>query len=419
MLKIHIIIFYFIISLQLNNNLFASSKDEDFVAVIANHDSYLKIGDTIRNFQLQIGNEITDFNKIAKGKYVYIDFWNDKSETTTSNKLMVLDTYKHFACNSIAFISIYVGNTSAVWQQKSKKYKIYWYNAFVEDETNLAKWFNLEVLPCGVLINDKGIIQLTNLTSIDDRYESNTIIQHVYNENKHAQNIFEPNADTFNSITTLHIKSKNAAMYKLLINEKVFIDTIQSVNVIKQHISEPLRVCIMNYNDTIAMMNHSIDYINFYLDIGIHDIVMDLDKSAFTSKSSVLTRENNEFWQLKKKNDSLISLLTQNEKANDGLNSHDNMFDSVSHLYHRAYYNKCMSLPKSFMSLKFVQFLTDSYLQGGISKQEVIALFNCLDSSLFNYPSYIETKKIIEANFLNIKINQPTDKINKPLFNTK
>ncbi|MBK8353106.1 MAG: hypothetical protein IPL21_16020 [Saprospirales bacterium] len=103
---------------------------------------------------------------------------------------------------------------------------------------------------------------------------------------------------------------------------------------------------------------------------------------------------------------------------NDGIRVKNN-FDSISHLYHCELYNKHLHYPKSFKTLEFVNFLTDAYSQVGISKQEVINLFNSLDSSLFNYPTYIETKKIIEENFINTNSAIPTDKINKPLWNPK
>lgn len=226
----------------------------------------------------------------------------------------------------------------------------------------------------------------------------------------------------FKTQTTLKVVGKNLKNYQLLIDNDVVIDSLKSINLIKKNIAEPIRVSIMNTNDTIALMNRNLNYINFYLDIGVHDITVNVDKSTFTSKSSKLTRESNAFWQLKKKYDTImdsISKLDYDDKEKLGFATNNNRFDSVSRLYHRAYYNKCLLLPKSFISLNFVRYLTLAYLQCGISKQEVVKLFNGLDVNLYKYPTYIETKKIIEENFIKENEGIPTNTISKPLWNPK
>jgi hypothetical protein len=196
----------------------------------------------------------------------------------------------------------------------------------------------------------------------------------------------------------------------------VYIETLKPVNTIKREIGEPTKITIINANDTAALIKRDFKYIFFYLEQGVNDITIDLDKSTIYSESSKLNNEYNEFWQLKRKYDTIFDRISDNGNKNYPLRTNNNKIDSVSHAYHREKYNKCLSFPKSFITLQFVLSLTDGYLQGGISRKEVVSLFNILDSSLFKYPTYIETKKIIDKNFINqdLELKKP---ITKPLWN--
>lgn len=230
------------------------------------------------------------------------------------------------------------------------------------------------------------------------------------------------NKTSYTTKTILTVNGQHIENYQLQIDNEIYIDTLKKVNIINKEIAEPLRVSIMNTNDTIALMNRNLNYIFFYLDIGTHEITIDVDKSTITSKTSKLNTDYNEFWQLKKKEDTLMetaAIIDSIENSRFEFRTNNNRFDSISHLYQRAYYNKCMQLPKSFISLSFVKFLSGAYFQAGISKQEVVYLFNSLDSCLFKYPTYIETKKIMKENFINNRDAIPTNTINKPLWNPK
>ena len=54
-----------------------------------------------------------------------------------------------------------------------------------------------------------------------------------------------------------------------------------------------------------------------------------------------------------------------------------------------------------------------------VCNQEVYKLFNNLDTNLFKYPIYQETKKMIEENLMNSNNYSPKDVINDPLWNRK
>ncbi|MBK8353107.1 MAG: hypothetical protein IPL21_16025 [Saprospirales bacterium] len=61
---------------------------------------------------------------------------------------------------------------------------------------------------------------------------------------------------------------------------------LKKVNTIKYDIDEPIRVRVWNTNDTLALKSRNINSILFYLDIGIHDVTINIDKSIINSNTS-------------------------------------------------------------------------------------------------------------------------------------
>lgn len=212
---------------------------------------------------------------------------------------------------------------------------------------------------------------------------------------------------------TIKAKGNDIKDYLLKSQEAVLIDTLRDVNEIEFSINEPKKATLFNFNDSSAVRERQIRYLSFYLVPGENDIVIDLDKMSFTSESSELLRENNEFLQLKNRYDIIMDSITMLQQENDGLRN-NNEFDSIARLYHRAYYNKCKLLPKSFLTLEFVYFLISNYKQVGITKNELIELFNKLDGSLDKFPMYSKVKKIMEEDFL--ESNPILPDVNKPLW---
>jgi len=194
----------------------------------------------------------------------------------------------------------------------------------------------------------------------------------------------------YKSVTTLHIIGKNYMYYQLRNEDnEILIDSLKPINLLTKKINEPIRVVIIN----LATRN----YVFFYLDIGKHDITVDVDKLIIASTSSELNRQENELLQIKKYYDSIPES------------------DRIKTKFHNAFLQKCLKISNSFAALRFTNVISQEYLQVGITKDEVLKLFNNLDKSLYKYPTYKETKKYINEYI--IKYNTPIDTVLQPIWN--
>lgn len=260
---------------------------------------------------------------------------------------------------------------------------------------------------------DSSLFKYPTYEHISKVMGSNTATEQTFTTN----NLVNPNIEC-NSQLSMKVIGSNVKNYQILIDNEIISDTLQTEFTIYQNLEEPIKFTIINLNDTISLRENKISSISFYMDTGINDMILDLDNLTFSSISSQLIRDNIEFYQIKKKYDTLIEQVKTNSDLTNQHVTENLQFDSISHLFHRAYYNKCISLPNSFICLSFLNFLLDSYSQVGIKKYEVIELFNCLGENLKKYPLYLVTKKNIEANFLNKNIGVE-EKINTPLWKPK
>ena len=254
--------------------------------------------------------------------------------------------------------------------------------------------------------------------STDDRSEAFKLL--YLNPQKNTtltakpQNIVSEKKHTYSTATTLKLIGKNINNYQLEMNGEILINHLKSINKIVENINEPTKILLIDTKTS--------NYIFFYLDIGIHDITIDIDKSIISSKTSKLNADYNDIWQIKKKYDLITKAVSKQDSieiSKIGFRANNNRIDSVYRLYLRALYEKSMQQSKSFASLMFVNFLVGEYSQVGISNQEVFKLFNNLDTNLFKYPIYQETKKMIEENLMNSNNYSPKDVINDPLWNRK
>lgn len=388
------------------------------IQYIAKENTYLNIGDTIPNFDIYINGQVRRIREIAKDNYIYIDLWSNDLEITSSNKLELKYIYNKFLKNKNDYkfniLSICLGDETK-WQKETNEYNISWLNAFSKDDSCLNNWFDLSELPCGIVIDNNGVILLKKINSMSERNNAFDMLIKVQTISKITKEENLKN-NYNNSYTKLKVVGKNPKNYQVRIGNDVYIDSLKSMNIINIEIEEPTKIITINANDTVALLKKDFKYINLYIENGVNEITIDLDKSAFYSNTSKLINEYNEFMQLKNKFDTITKHILDTEYKSTQLRTNNNKLDSISHIYHREYYNKCLALPKSFITLKFVQFLTDGYLQAGIARKEVVTLFNLLDNSLFNYPTYKKTKKIIEDNFINKNI-ELKDTISKPLWN--
>lgn len=153
----------------------------------------------------------------------------------------------------------------------------------------------------------------------------------------------------------------------------------------------------------------------FFIEQGKNSIFIDLDNKFISSKTSLLSNENNESLSIKKYYDSINEInvnIIINNKDTFGL--YKVKSDSINKLYHKAYFNWCLKHPKSFISLNFVNFMTYTYHTIGLTKEDINTLFNLLDLSLHNYPTYIKCKAYI-AEYIN-NPNYELPNINNPLW---
>ena len=381
-----------------------------------------EVGDTIKDFKLQLENNTIQFQKIAENNFVYIDFWNPENEPSISSQSTVSGAFTWSIKNNTnwKFISICLDADSVNWMKKSNELGINWYNAIDTnpEKSIFSSFYNTEHLPCGVLINPDGIVVKNNIMSTDDRSEAFKLL--YLNPQKNTtltakpQNIVSEKKHTYSTATTLKLIGKNINNYQLEMNGEILINHLKSINKIVENINEPTKILLIDTKTS--------NYIFFYLDIGIHDITIDIDKSIISSKTSKLNADYNDIWQIKKKYDLITKAVSKQDSieiSKIGFRANNNRIDSVYRLYLRALYEKSMQQSKSFASLMFVNFLVGEYSQVGISNQEVFKLFNNLDTNLFKYPIYQETKKMIEENLMNSNNYSPKDVINDPLWNRK
>ena len=415
------LLYIIIIMLTLNVRISAQSVNTDWVEknvlYPSKENTYLNIGDTIPNFDIYINEQTRKFKEITKDSYTFINLWSNNLEFTLAYNLELKYFYDKLLVNNnynSKIISICLGNETK-WQRDINKYNISWLNAFSKDDSCLNNWFDLSEFPCGIVIDNNGVILLNKVNSMIERANAFNMLLKTQTNNKNTKEKNKNNLHN-NSITTLNVLGKNLEDYQLRIDDNIYIDTLKAMNTIDIAIDEPTRISVINANDTMALLRGDYKYISTYIENGVNYITLDLDKSTFYSNTSMLVNDYNKFWQLKKRFDALLYTESDYEDNNTQLKTNNNKFDSISHLYHREYYNRCLTLPKSFITLKFVLFLTDGYLHTGITRKEVVSLFNLLDKSLFKYPTYIKTKKIIEDNFLNNTI-ELDDTIAKPLWN--
>jgi len=224
-------------------------------------------------------------------------------------------------------------------------------------------------------------------------------------------------SSAFESVTTLIIRGTKINQFQLNIEDQVSIKNLKESNLIKKNVTEPLRVCITNSNDTIAINNHSVKTYFLYLDIGKHIILIDLDKQEIYSKTSKTNTEYNELWKIKRTFDTLQYYANKRDSLKLSQIGFINQYDadSISKLYHNTYLQKCLTMPNSFLSLRFLSFISKNYNQIGISKEDVLRLYNSIGKSIQKYPTYSEVKKYINEHILNIG-NTPNNLINSPLW---
>lgn len=206
-------------------------------------------------------------------------------------------------------------------------------------------------------------------------------------------------AKTYNSENKLIIKSKNLRSCYVRYEDSIVIKRAKKINTVKLNIDEPNRLLIMN--------SKTKNYFFLYIEKGKNTIYIDLDNYVISSKTSIIANENAEVLRIKKHFDTLI--IEQERNRNIEIIQTNNDIDTLSIEYHRTYYNWCIQHPKSFISLGFVDFLSQAYLSLRFPQEDINKLFESLDASLFNYPTYIECKKNIAE-----YINNPNYKIEEP-----
>lgn len=218
-------------------------------------------------------------------------------------------------------------------------------------------------------------------------------------------------AQSINSINKIIVHSKHIKSCYFEFNDSTY--DIKRINQLNIFLNEPLRILIKNSKNN--------NYLFFYIEEGNHIIDINLDNKIVSSKTSIIVQENNEVLTIKKYYDSLSFPIeiTMRNTTNTGIeDSNRIVFDNIRKLYHKAYYNWCVKHPKSFISLRFLMFLSNDifvHSSVGITKEEINFLFNSLDASLYKYPSYQECLKNMDE-----IINNPKYKLAeppKPLWN--
>lgn len=209
----------------------------------------------------------------------------------------------------------------------------------------------------------------------------------------------------YNSENKIIIKSKFLKEGFIRYEDSIIVKKINKVNYVNLNIDEPVRVFIRNKKTG--------NYFFLYLETGKHTIYVDLDNYKISSKTSKICNENAEVLRIKKHFDTIEESYTEiiaNQK--DTLGVYTKKIDSTHKEYHRAYYNWALAHLSSFISLNFTNFLSKDVFVSisiGITKSEINALFNSLDQSLFDYPTYKLTKEYMEK-----YINNPEIKIAEP-----
>jgi hypothetical protein len=207
-----------------------------------------------------------------------------------------------------------------------------------------------------------------------------------------------------NSITTLKIigSKERLTTFELYNNNKLLIKKLKSTNTIQRNLKEPLEVTLIN---SAYIEGKQPEYVKFYLDTGKHVTTVDLDKLIILSTTSKLNKEFIEVWKIKTHYDTLID------------NSNQQTFDSLNRAYHKALYNYHSKNPNSFLTLGFVDFISNYFITTGLTKEEVLKMYDSLGKNLHQYPTYNKVKQQIEQNIRNYKAPYSYDSLPKPLFN--
>lgn len=207
-----------------------------------------------------------------------------------------------------------------------------------------------------------------------------------------------------NSITTLKIigsKERIAGFQLSNDKNKLLIKKLKSTNTIQLNLKEPMRVSALN---TIFIAGKQPEYVMFYLDTGKHEIIVDIDKLTFSSNTSSINIVSNEVWKIKTHYDTLMD------------NSNRQTYDSLYKAYHKALYNYHSKNLNSFLALGFVDFISNYFITTGITKEEVLKLYDSLGKNLHKYPTYSKVKQQIEQNIRNYVAPYSNDSLPKPLF---
>lgn len=207
-----------------------------------------------------------------------------------------------------------------------------------------------------------------------------------------------------NSITTIKItgsKERIAGFQLSNGQNKLLIKKLKIVNTIKQTIKEPIRVTLFN---TKHIQGKQPEYVLFYLEMGKHEITVDIDKLVFASKTSTINQSYEYILKIKSYYDTLIS------------NSNHHTYDSLNNAYHKSLYNYHIKQPNSFITLDFLDFISNNFTTVGITKEEVLKMYESLGKHLQQYPTYERVKKQIE-NFV-YRYDSPynNDSLPKPIF---
>lgn len=205
-----------------------------------------------------------------------------------------------------------------------------------------------------------------------------------------------------NSTTTLKIiGSKERLATFELYNNKVLLKKLKNTNTIQKNLKEPLEVTLIN---TKYIEGKQPEYFKFYLDTGKQVITIDIDKLIILSTTSKVNKEFIEVWKIKTHYDTLMD------------SSNRQTFDSIYKAYHKALYIYHSKNPNSFLALGFVDFISNYFITTGITKEEVLKLYDSLGKNLHKYPTYSKVKQQIEQNIRNYVAPYSNDSLPKPLF---
>ena len=132
---------------------------------LLNKDSY-EIGDTIKNLNFLLDNDsIITFSKVAKNKYVYLDFWSvnnkeSRDNHSTLNPKEIFDFYHQ----EVVIISICLESDKKEWLEASKKDKITWLNT-IDLNDELRKLFKIKDVPSAILIDKNKVLINNNIST--------------------------------------------------------------------------------------------------------------------------------------------------------------------------------------------------------------------------------------------------------------